>query len=128
MSEIEVREAGRRLLRCRIEPYEEVYRRTTSTLSADNKLIHDFALSLLDETPITRSWLRDNGWKSVPSDMGPDYADNMQIEVSPNNLLRIWECGDGEWLIHTYDKFPVRSVGQLRALLFALSHKEPRDE
>jgi len=72
--------------------------------------------TFLDETPITEDWLISCGFKPVPSDIGPEYADHMEKEG-----LNIWEFNNtGEWLFNDYDRLGMRTRGRLRMLAFLL--------
>jgi hypothetical protein len=65
-----------------------------------------------DAEPITKEWLLSVGFSEVPSDMGPNYADHLQIE-----WLNVWEFnGTGEWLFNPYDRIEMRTRRQIRLL------------
>lgn len=93
---------------------------TELTLSAETLAHH--ILASRSQEPITEEWLRSLGFKEVPSDMGPNYANHFEIgEPTPLNLWRFNDTDD--WLISGLDSFPLRTQADVLNLLSALGVK-----
>lgn len=74
---------------------------------------------LLDETPITREWLASIGFKPVTSDMGPEYADHMELDS-----LNVWGFNEtGWWLFNPCDSIELRTRGELQMLAYLLNNR-----
>jgi hypothetical protein len=66
----------------------------------------------MDGTPITSEWLQEQGFKLVPSNMGPRHAAHHEL-----GRLNIWEYnGTGQWILRDSDDIEVSTRGQLRCL------------
>lgn len=65
-----------------------------------------------DEVGITEAWLKSEGFQSVPSSLGPEYADHLE-----KDRLNLWEFNDtGAWLFEDADHIETRTRGDVRAL------------
>lgn len=73
-------------------------------------------LGFADDAPITEEWLLQQGCKHVPSSIGPEYADHLEV-----GELNVWEYnGTGTWLFDPYDSLELRTRGQFRMLAHLL--------
>lgn len=61
--------------------------------------------------PITREWLASIGFKPVPSDMGPNYADHMERDG-----INLWLFNDRHWCWNDCDRIPMVKRVDLRNL------------
>lgn len=65
-----------------------------------------------DETPLTPDWLQAQGFKFVPSSLGREYSDHLEL-----GRLNVWEFnGTGEWLFEDCDRIGLKTRGRLRML------------
>lgn len=66
-----------------------------------------------DNEPITVEWLLSEGFKKVPSDLGPRYADNLQLD-----RVTVWELnGTGKWVFDDADWIELKTRKHMRILI-----------
>lgn len=86
---------------------------TNTPQPAQSDSLHPICSALADDSePITEAWLIANGFRHVPSDMGPEYRDHLERDG-----LNLWEFnGTGDWLWDVHDSVEMRTRGKLRLL------------
>jgi hypothetical protein len=86
---------------------------TNTRQHAESGSLHPICSALADDSePITEEWLLANGFRHVPSDMGPEYKDHLEKDG-----LNLWEFnGTGAWLWDVHDSVEMRTRGKLRLL------------
>ena len=80
--------------------------------------------ALLDPTPITAEWLLSLGFKYVPSSLGDEYADHLEL-----GRLNVWEYNrTGAWLYDEADHIEMRTRGRLRMMAAMLDVSLPNNQ